>query len=161
MSHGSFPLLLTWYKGLSSNLFSHSKTGVIIEPSYKDLIRSGIGNCIACNDCYYYYYCYYIAMILLLYSLGILWVSGEPPGSPLERGEGTLQMWLLRKEPSSSHTGIPLAPGSHLSVRKHLPSIACLHIQWNPQTHILPSLITMAKCCPFLERSAACSPALG
>ena len=160
MSHGSFPLLLTWYKGLSSNLFSHSKTGGIIEPSYKDLIRSGIGNHITSNDCYYYC-CYYIAMILLLYSLGILWVSGEPPGSPLERGEGTLQMWLLRKEPSSSHTGIPSAPGSHLSVRKHLPSIACLHIQWNPQTHILPSLITMAKCCPFLERSAACSPALG
>lgn len=71
--------------------------------------------------------------------------------SPLEREEGTLQMWPMQKGPSGSGWAISRAPGSHFSVRKHLRSVACLHIQWSPQTHISPSLIALAKCCQFLQ----------
>lgn len=83
--------------------------------------------------------------------------------SPLEGEEGTLQMWLMQKGPSGSDAAIPRAPGSHFSVRKHLHSKACLQIQWSPQTCIFPSLTALAKCCQFLESSAAlgsdgCSP---
>lgn len=70
-------------------------------------------------------------------------------------------MQLMQKEPSSSHSEGPLAAGSHFSVTRHLPSIACLRILWHPQTHVFPSVITLAKHCQFLERITACSPALG
>lgn len=87
--------------------------------------------------------------------MGALWLS------PFEREEGNTQMWLMQREPSGSHTDIPLAPGNHSSVTKHLHSIACLQIQWYPETHIFPSLSTVAKHGQFLERSTARSPALG
>lgn len=67
----------------------------------------------------------------------------------------------MQREPSGSHTDIPLASGNHSSVTKHLHSTACLQIQWYPETHIFPSLSTVAKDGQFLERSTARSPALG
>lgn len=49
-------------------------------------------------------------------------------------------MWLMQKEACDSYTDMPSAPGSQFSVTKHLHSMACLQIQWYPQTHVFPSL---------------------
>lgn len=72
-----------------------------------------------------------------------------------------LSLWKRRQPTDAADAEVLAIPIFRwLLVTKHLNSIACLQIQWYPETHTLPSLSTAAKCGQFLERSTARSPAL-